>query len=55
MLIIHTVWEFWQMLIGMSKPYKLTGSSNLIDIIMDTLLFMFSAYITLKLYKTYKK
>lgn len=56
MLIIHTVWEVWQILIGMSKPYKLTGSNNLIDTIMDTLLFMLGAYVILKLYhKTYKK
>ena len=56
MLIIHTVWEAWQMLIGMSKPYKLTGSNNLIDTIIDTLLFMLGAYVILKLYhKTYKK
>jgi hypothetical protein len=40
MFIIHTIWELWQMLIGMSKPYKLTGRSNLIDSIMDTIFFM---------------
>ena len=51
MLIIHTCWEFWQILIGMAKPYNLTGHNNLVDIIMDTLLFMMGAYITLKLYK----
>ena len=45
MFIIHTVWEFWQMLIGMAKPYKLTGRSNLIDTIMDTIFFMLGAYI----------
>jgi hypothetical protein len=45
LFIIHTLWEFWQMLIGMSSPYKLTGRSNLIDIIMDTILFMLGAYI----------
>jgi hypothetical protein len=44
MFIIHTAWEFWQMLIGMAKPYKLTGRSNLIDTIMDTIFFMFGAY-----------
>ena len=33
------------MLIGMAKPYKLTGRSNLIDTIMDTILFMLGAYI----------
>ena len=51
MLIIHTCWEFWQILIGMSKPYNLTGQNNLVDIIVDTLLFMLGAYITLKIYK----
>jgi hypothetical protein len=45
LLIIHTMWEFWQMLIGMAKPYKLTGRSNLIDTIMDTIFFMTGAYI----------
>jgi hypothetical protein len=43
MFIIHTIWELWQMLIGMSKPYKLTGRSNLIDSIMDTIFFMLGA------------
>jgi len=42
---LHTLWEFWQILIGMAKPYKLTGPSNLIDTIMDTILFMLGAYI----------
>ena len=51
MLIIHTMWELWQMLIGMAKPYKLTGRSNLIDTIMDTLFFMFGAYIVRKYYE----
>ena len=45
LLIIHTMWELWQMLIGMSKPYKLTGRSNLIDTVMDTLFFMSGAYV----------
>ncbi len=45
MLILHTIWELWQMLIGMSKPYMLTGRSNLIDTIMDTLFFMLGAFI----------
>ena len=45
MFIMHTIWECWQMLIGMAKPYKLTGRSNLIDTIMDTILFMLGAYI----------
>lgn len=50
LFIIHTLWEFWQMLIGMAKPYKLTGRSNLIDTIMDTIFFMTGAYIVRKYY-----
>jgi hypothetical protein len=45
MFIMHTIWECWQMLIGMAKPYKLTGRSNLIDSIIDTIFFMLGAYI----------
>ena len=51
MLILHTCWEVWQILIGMSKPYKLTDSNNLIDTTVDTLLFMSGAYIAFYLYK----
>jgi hypothetical protein len=51
LFIIHTIWELWQMLIGMSKPYKLTGRSNLIDTIIDTILFMSGAFIARKYYK----
>ena len=45
MLAFHTIWELWQTLIGMAKPYKLSGKSNLVDSIMDTILFMMGAYI----------
>jgi hypothetical protein len=45
LLLLHTIWELWQTLIGMAKPYKLTGSNNLIDSIVDTILFMLGAYI----------
>jgi hypothetical protein len=45
LFILHTIWELWQMLIGMSRPYKLTGRSNIMDTIMDTILFMLGAYI----------
>jgi hypothetical protein len=48
LFILHTIWELWQMLIGMAKPYKLTGRSNLIDSIIDTIFFMSGAYIVLK-------
>ena len=50
MFAIHTIWEIWQIIIGMSKPYKLIGHSNLIDIIMDTIFFMLGAYIVRILY-----
>ena len=44
LFIMHTLWELWQMLIGMSKPYKLTGRSNAIDTVLDTVFFMMGAY-----------
>ena len=50
MFIIHTIWEFWQTLIGMSNPLKLTGRGNFIDTIIDTILFMLGAYIIRKFY-----
>lgn len=50
LFILHTLWELWQALIGMSKPYKISGRSNLIDIIMDTIFFMFGAYIIRNFY-----
>jgi hypothetical protein len=50
MLVIHTIWELWQMLIGMSKPWKLTGDSNLIDTFVDTFAFMFGTYVILQFY-----
>ena len=40
------MWEFWQIIIGMSRPYSLTGRSNLIDTFVDTILFMSGALIT---------
>ena len=45
LFILHSLWEMWQALIGMSKPYKLSGRSNLIDIVLDTIFFMVGAYI----------
>ena len=38
--IIHTIWEIWQVIIGMSDPFKLIGKNGLIDIIMDTIMFL---------------
>ena len=51
LFIIHTIWELWQMLIGMSKPWSIIGNSNLIDIIIDTLAFMLGAYAYRKILK----
>lgn len=45
MFMIHTLWEIWQIIIGMSKPYNLIGRNGLIDTITDTTLFMIGAYL----------
>jgi len=51
LFIIHTLWELWETILGMSKPYNLTGRGNIIDMIMDTLFFMLGAYILRSYYK----
>jgi len=43
-IIIHTLWESWQVYIGMAKPWKLAGSSNLIDSLVDTTAFMLGVF-----------
>lgn len=50
LLIIHTIWELWQVFIGMAKPWKLTGHSNLIDTFVDTIVFMLGAYMVFQIY-----
>lgn len=45
MFVFHTITELWQMLIGMSKPYNITGHNNAVDTIFDTIYFMMGAYI----------
>ena len=45
LFIIHTLWEVWQVLIGMAKPWTLSGSSNLLDSIVDTVVFMVGGYL----------
>ena len=54
MLAFHTIWELWQVLTDVAKPYKLTGNGNLVDSIMDTIFFMIGAYI-IWLYQIKKK
>jgi hypothetical protein len=44
MFSLHTIWEMWQIFIGMSHPLNLSGQSNIIDTIMDTILFMVGAW-----------
>ncbi len=42
-LLIHTCWEMWQVFIGMAHPFALKGKGNIVDIVMDTVLFMAGA------------
>jgi len=44
--VIHTLWELWQIIIGMTPFYTLRG---VIDILMDTIVFMLGFYITSQL------
>jgi hypothetical protein len=44
LFILHTLWETWQVIIGMSKPWKITGRNNIIDTIVDTISFMLGTY-----------
>lgn len=43
LFLIHTIWELWQIIIGMTKWNTLRG---FIDIIVDTIMFMIGAYIS---------
>ena len=42
--VVHTLWELWQTLIGMAKPWNLTGHNGFVDIVMDTVLYMAGMY-----------
>lgn len=42
---LHTLWEGWQVLIGMAHPLRLTGHNGLVDIVMDTVLFMVGMWV----------
>jgi hypothetical protein len=39
-LIVHTCWEMWQVYIGMAHPLAIKGKGNIVDILMDTAMFM---------------
>jgi hypothetical protein len=38
--IIHTTWELWQVNIGMAKPMNISGENNIVDSVVDTILFL---------------
>ena len=38
--IVHTVWELWQIAIGMSRPFSAQGHNGITDIVLDTAFFM---------------
>jgi hypothetical protein len=49
-LIVHTLWELWQIYIGMTK----LDARGIIDSINDTLFFMIGFYIS-KIYRKYQR
>ena len=49
LFIIHLIWEYWQVFIGMSHPLRLSYHNNLIDILVDTIIFMIGSYIAFTL------
>ncbi len=49
---IHTLWEFWQIYIGMSRPWNWAGHNGFTDFVMDSALFMLGMYISSFFMKT---
>jgi hypothetical protein len=49
-LVVHTLWELWQIYIGMTK----INARGIIDSINDTLFFMIGFYIS-RIYRKYQK
>ncbi len=47
--LVHTVWELWQVWIGMSKPTSFVGHNNIVDTILDTGFFMAGIWIGFRL------
>ena len=45
--IVHVFWELWQTVIGMSWPLQWKGHNNVVDTIMDTVLFLFGLQLVL--------
>jgi hypothetical protein len=46
--LVHTVWELWQVAIGMSRPFTAQGHNGLTDIVLDTAFFMVGMAIVLE-------
>ncbi len=38
--LVHSLWELWQIAIGMSRPFLMSGNNNFLDLFVDTALFM---------------
>ena len=51
MFILHTLWEVWQIIIGMSKPWTIIGRNNIVDTFVDTFVFLLGSYLILQLRK----
>ena len=45
LFIFHTIWEMWQVAIGMSKTWVLFGHNAFMDTVFDTLCFLFGTFV----------
>ena len=40
LLVLHTIWELWQVFIGMTSLFRWKGGDGLADTLIDTIFFM---------------
>ncbi len=45
LLILHIIWEVYQIYIHSSNPYSLKGANSMTDAFIDTLAFMFGVFL----------
>jgi hypothetical protein len=45
LLVLHIIWEIYQMYIKSSNPYSLKGPNSITDAFIDTLSFMFGVFL----------
>lgn len=45
LFIFHTLWELWQVAIGMSRPWVLLGHNGFMDTFIDTLCFLLGGFV----------